>query len=525
MVFVLIVKRNRNEYYKEAAMKNDDLRQPYQCAPLPGIELGGIMLDDTLLEKAPVNLVLKSLSRHGLIAGATGSGKTKSIQVICEQLSLAGIPTLVMDIKGDISGLAQAGVENDMIRSRCEALKIDFTPTAFPVEFMTLNDSLPGLPLRATISDFGAVLFARMLDLNETQAGVVTIVFEYAKLNQIPLVDLDDFKSLLQYAQSDAGKADIEKEFGGVASSTIGTIMRKLIELDAQGGDSFFAQPAFAVNDLLRTNADGKGIISILRLQDMQDKPKLFSSFMLKLLTDVYRQFPEIGDMDKPKLILFIDEAHLIFNEASKALLNLIETIVKLIRSKGVGLVFSTQSPDDVPNAVLSQLGFKIQHALRAFTAKDRQAIRLVAQNFPPSTYYNTEQLLTALGIGEALVTTLDAKGQPTPLVECLIRPPESRMGVLSDAELKTIVSQSTLYPRYAERVKSGSAEQVLAARLPTIEQPSEKAAKAESVKKTAEEATIITRLSKNTLFRQIIRQVFRQLIDQIMRAFGLKKR
>jgi len=499
---------------------NDDLRLPYQAGSLPVLDLGGIVLDGKLLDDAPVNLVLKSFNRHGLIAGATGSGKTKTIQVLSEQLSMAGVPCLVMDIKGDISGLAEPGEANDFLVARGQSLNIPYIPKAFPVEMLTLNSDNPGVPMRSTVSDFGALLFSRMLDVNDTQGGVVTIVFEYAKENQLPLIDLEDFKAVLQFAQSDAGKAAMESRYGAVASTSIGTIMRKVIELEAQGGESFFGEPGFDVRDLLRTSADGQGIISILRLMDMQDKPKLFSTFMLKLLSDVYRVLPELGDPDKPKLILFIDEAHLIFSNASKALLNLLDTMVKLIRSKGVGLIFCTQTPNDIPDAVLSQLGLKIQHALRAFTAKDRQAMKLVAQNFPPSDHYNTEQLLTSLGIGEALLSALDGKGQPTPLIECMVRPPQSRMGILSDTELKNLVAQSNLFTRYGPRKATRSASEILA------EQKQDTAPAPTSAGKIAkEEPSMVTVLTKNTLVRQLIRQFFRQLLNTAIKALGIKKR
>lgn len=500
---------------------NDDLRLPYQAGQLPVLPVGGILLQGKLLDEAPVNLVLKSINRHGLIAGATGSGKTKTIQVLCEQLSEAGVPCLVMDIKGDISGLGAAGEASDALTARAASLHLPFTPKAFPVEMFTLNSNGLGVPLRSTVDEFGALLFSRMLDINDTQSGVVTVIFEYAKENQLPLVDLDDFKALLQFAQSDAGKAAIESRFGSMAGTSIGTILRKVIELEAQGGKDFFGQPGFDVNDLLRCQSDGQGIISILRLLDMQDKPKLFSTFMLKLLTDVYRVMPELGDPDKPKLVLFIDEAHLIFNNASKALLNLLDTMVKLIRSKGVGLIFCTQTPDDIPDSVLSQLGLKIQHALRAFTARDRKAMKLVAQNFPPSVHYDTEQLLTSLGIGEALLSALDGKGQPAPLIQCMMRPPRSRMGVLTDAEIRAIVSQSSLSARYGQRKSSRSAAAILAE-----QKADEPVAPAKSSgKSVAEESSMLNTLSKNTLIRQLVRQFFRQLIDQAFKALGMKRR
>lgn len=501
---------------------NDDLLIPYKAGDLPCIQLGGIILNDKLLPEAPVNLVLKSLNRHGLIAGATGTGKTKTIQVLAEQLSLQGVPSLVMDIKGDISGLAKPGELNDFISARAKSLALDYKPRGFPVEFLVLSENTQeGVPLRSTINDFGSLLFSRMLDVNETQAGVVTILFEYARMNKIPLIDLADMKALLQFAQSDQGKTEIEANFGGVSAATVGTIMRKLIELEAQGAAQFFGEPAFDVMDLVRVNAEGLGIISILRLMDMQDKPKVFSTFMLKLLSDVYRLMPELGDPPKPRLVLFIDEAHLIFSNASKALLNLLDTMVKLIRSKGISLIFCTQTPNDIPDAVLSQLGLKIQHALRAFTAKDRTAMKLVAQNFPVSAYYNTEQLLTSLGIGEALVSALDAKGQPTPLVECMIRAPESRMGILSSQELASVIAESTLSPRYAKRLEQVSASELLAAKR--VENEAKEPAK--KSEKSAEDEGLVTVISKSTLFRQITRQIVRDVFRALLVAIGVRKR
>jgi len=499
----------------------DDLRKPYQIGDLPAVRLGGILLNDQLVPDAPVNLVVKSFNRHGLIAGATGSGKTKTMQVLSEQLSLLGVPSLVMDIKGDISGLAEAGEANPVLEERAKSLGLTYSPRAFPVELLSLNESAQeGIPLRSTVEAFGPVLFSRMLDVNETQAGVVTILFEYAKLNKIPLIDLADLKALLQFAQSDQGKEKIEASFGGVSSASVGTIVRKIIELESQGADQFFGEPAFDVMDLVRTNAQGLGIISILRLLDMQDKPKLFSTFMLKLLSDVYRQMPELGDPPKPKLVLFIDEAHLIFSNASKALLSLLDTMVKLIRSKGVGLIFCTQTPNDIPDSVLSQLGLKIQHALRAFTAKDRKAMKLVAQNFPSSQYYDTEVLLTSLGIGEALVSGLDAEGEPTPLVECRVRAPESRMGVISPQEIATVIATSTIMPHYGKRVKEASAQQVLGAQTAeavnsTIETPKNKA--------KMNDETLVEKISKSTLFRQIVRQIMRDLTRTLLSALGLR--
>jgi uncharacterized protein len=498
----------------------DDLRIPYQAGSLPSLQIGAVMVKGALITDAPIHLVLKSLNRHGLIAGATGSGKTKTIQVLCEQLSLSGVPSLVMDIKGDLSGLAMPGEATEVIQERSHSLNLAYHPQGFPVEFLTLNALSEGVPLRSTVSDFGPVLLSRMFDVNETQEGVITILFAYAKQENVPLIDLADLKSLLHFMQTAEGNKKIGVQFGAVASASVSTILRKIIELESQGGADFFGEPAFDVMNLLQVNKSGFGIISILRLLDMQDKPKLFSTFMLKLLTDIYRKMPEIGDPDSPKLVLFIDEAHLIFANASKALLSLLDTIVKLIRSKGVGLIFCTQTPNDLPESVLSQLGLKIQHTLRAFTAKDRKAMKLVAQNFPPSQHYNTEQLLTDLGIGQCLLSSLDAKGQPTPLVQCLNRAPESRMGIVTHQELDQLIASSTLYSHYVQRQESRSAHEIITEQRTLREQPTPSVKKANK-----KEASVIEAITKNTLFRQVARQLIRDMTRAILIALGIRKR
>lgn len=493
----------------------NDLMKAYQSTPdVPCLQLGGILFDGQLVPDAPVNLVLKSLNRHGLITGSTGSGKTKTMQVLCEQLSQAGVPTLVMDIKGDISGLAMPGEPTEAILHRSQTMNLSYTPRQCSVELLTLDETIVGVPLRSSITDFGALLLSRMLDLNDTQAGVITILFEYAKDNHIPLIDLSDFKQLLQFMQSEEGKTEIENRYGYIAGSSIGSIMRKIIELESQGGQYFFGEPAFKVSDFIQVDNQGQGVISVLRLMDMQDKPQLFSTFMLKLLSDIYREFPEVGDQNKPKLVLFIDEAHLIFNHASKALLNTLDTIVKLIRSKGVGLVFCTQTPNDIPEAVLGQLGLKIQHALRAFTAKDRKAIKLVAQNFPPTDDYPIEELLTSLSIGNALITALDKNGQPTPLVQCQIRTPESRMGVLTNGEVNSLLNSSALYACYRQRKDSFSATDILMDRK---KQQSFEPMQKGQQRTASSEQSIITILSKNTLVRQLVREFFKSFLKLIM--------
>ncbi|MBC7872829.1 MAG: DUF853 family protein, partial [Ferruginibacter sp.] len=427
-------------------------------------KIGGAMLDGKIFPGADILIPLKTLNRHGLIAGATGTGKTKTLQVLAEGLSDASIPVLLMDIKGDLSGIAAAGTSNDKITDRCQQLNLTYQPTAYPVDFLTLSNQ-PGARLRATVSEFGPVLLSKILGLNDTQGGFVAMIFKYCDDNKLPLLDLKDFIKTLQYI-SDEGKAELEKTYGKISTTSTGTILRKVIELQQQGADIFFGEKSFEVEDLLRINAEGKGMISVVRVTDLQDRPKLFSTFMLQLLAELYATCPEEGDSDKPKLVLFIDEAHLIFQEASEALLQQIETIIKLIRSKGIGIYFCTQNPMDVPASVLAQLGLKVQHALRAFTAADRKVIKQTAENYPETAFYKTEDLVTQLGIGEALVTMLNEKGIPTPLVHCMIRPPQSRMDILTPAEIDGIVGQSKIAAKYNGVIDSKSAYEMLTEKL-----------------------------------------------------------
>ena len=424
------------------------------------ITLGSAMLDGETITNAYVNVPLKTMNRHGLIAGATGTGKTKTLQVLAENLSEKGVPVLLMDIKGDLSGLAKPSPGHAKIDERHAKIGLPFESKAFPVEVMTLSEQ-DGVRLRATISEFGPVLISRILDVTETQAGIISVIFKYCDDNHLPLLDLKDFKKILQYATSE-GKKEFEESYGRISTASTGAILRKLIEIEQQGGDLFFGEKSFDTQDLLRIDENGKGYINIIRLTDIQDKPKLFSTFMLSLLAEIYSTFPEQGDSGRPELIMFIDEAHLIFNEASDALLNQIESIVKLIRSKGVGLYFVTQNPTDVPEAVLGQLGLKVQHALRAFTAKDRKAIKLTAQNYPDTEYYDTAEVLTSLGIGEALVSALDEKGKPTPLAATMMRAPMSRMDILSESELSGLLAQSKLAKKYNEEIDRESAYEML---------------------------------------------------------------
>jgi uncharacterized protein len=436
------------------------------------IKIGRAVLDGKTIEGADVFLPLKTFNRHGLIAGATGTGKTKTLQMISEGLSDASVPVLLLDIKGDLSGIAAAGSTNDKLLERTKALGIDYKPGAYPVELLTLTKNKPGVRLRATVSEFGPVLLSKILELNDTQGGFVALIFKYCDDNKLPLLDLKDFIKVLQYI-SDEGKAEIEKAYGKISTTSTGTILRKVIELQQQGADDFFGEKSFEVDDLMRISNDGRGMISVLRVTELQDRPKMFATFMLQMLAELYASSPEEGDVEKPKLVIFIDEAHLVFKEASKVLLDQVETVIKLIRSKGIGVFFCTQNPMDIPQSILAQLGLKVQHALRAFTAVDRKAIKQAAENYPETTFYKTEDLITQLGIGEALVTALNEKGIPTPLVHVMMAPPRSRMDVLTEAEIASLTSSSKLVAKYNQDVDSESAYELLNKKLQVAEQRS----------------------------------------------------
>lgn len=481
--------------------------------------LGSALLDGVPQKDAQIKLPLKTLNRHGLIAGATGTGKTVTLQVIAENMCAKGIPVLMMDLKGDLSGIAKAGTTNPKIEERHSAIGIPFVPNASSVEFLTLSKE-NGAKLRATVIEFGPVLFSKVLDLNDTQSGIVAILFKYADDKKLPLLDLKDFKSLLNHLTGE-GKEEIQKNYGNVSSASVGTILRAVIELESQGADAFFGERSFEVTDLVRLDAYGRGIASIIRLVDIQDKPKLFSTFMLCLLAEVYQTFPEAGDVEKPKLCIFIDEAHLIFKEASDALLDQIESIIKLIRSKGVGIYFCTQNPYDIPEAVLSQLGLKVQHALRAFTEKDRKAIKKTAENYPISEFYKTDELLTSIGIGQALISALNEKGIPTPLAATHLRAPMSRIGVLTPEEIQQIVSASSIAAKYNEVIDRESAFEILTTKLKAIEE-TEEDEKPKSKKATKEEKSTIEKLSENTMVRQVGRTVMKEVARGLLGVLGL---
>ena len=486
----------------------------------PTIVLGAPLLDGECPADLHVKVPLRMMNRHGLIAGATGTGKTKTLQVLAEQLSLNGVPSLLMDIKGDLSGIAASGVSNEKIAARHLKMGVPYEPQALPVELLSLSDQA-GARLRATISEFGPVLLGRILELNDTQQSVLALVFKYCDDHGLPLLDLKDLRRVLQFTTTE-GKEDVQKEYGQVSPATVNTILRKMIEIEQQGADRFFGERSFDVNDLLKQR-DGLGVVHIVRLTDIQDRPRLFSTFMLCLLAEVYATFPEVGDADKPKLVLFIDEAHLIFNTATRPLLDQIETIIKLIRSKGVGVYFCTQDPMDVPESVLGQLGLKVQHALRAFTAKDRNTIKRTAENYPLTDFYRTEELLTSLGIGEAMVTALSEKGTPTPLAHTLMRAPVTRMDVLSPLEIDGLVARSELARTYNEVIDRESAFELLDKRLK--DRSGEPEAKQDTRRPVKKETSTIEDISKNTMVRQVGRTVFRELTRGLLGVLGVKTR
>jgi DNA helicase HerA-like ATPase len=461
---------------------------PITAAVRPGyqfdgaaLELGGLMLDATTLSDVPIRIPLGMLNRHGLVAGATGTGKTKTLQLLAEQLSSQGVPVFAADIKGDLSGLSTPGEESPKIAERATSVGQSWTAQGFPVEYFALGGQGTGIPLRATMSAFGPTLLSKVLGLNDTQESSLGLVFHYADKAGLPLLDLADLRAVVQHLTSDEGKADL-KELGGLSSSTAGVILRELIAFQDQGADAFFGEPEFVTSDLLRTAPDGKGLISLVELPNLQDRPAVFSTFLMWLLADLFHDLPEVGDPDKPTLVFFFDEAHLLFADASKDFLAAITQTVRLIRSKGVGVFFVTQSPTDVPDDVLAQLGSRVQHQLRAHTPNDAKALKQTVNTYPHSAYDDLGQVLTSLGIGEAVVTVMNERGAPTPVAWTRLRAPESLMGPADPVAMQATVTGSGLHAKYAEPLDRESAHEILATRL------EQGAAKAEA-ERAAEEA------------------------------------
>ncbi|WP_436494787.1 helicase HerA-like domain-containing protein [Actinokineospora sp. HUAS TT18] len=488
------------------------------------IELGSVVVDGQVDPGAHVRIPLAMMNRHGLVAGATGTGKTKTLQGIAGQLSNAGVPVVMADVKGDLSGLTRAGESNDKITARSTDTGDDWTPTAYPVQFLSLGTSGIGVPVRATISGFGPILLSKVLGLNDTQESTLGLIFHWADSKGLPLLDTKDLRAVIQHLTSDEGKADLQG-IGGVSSATAGVILRALSNLDAQGGNEFFGEPELAVTDLIR-QTDGKGVISLLELGNLQDKPALFSTFLMWLLAELFEELPEEGDLDAPKLVFFFDEAHLLFHDASKAFLDRIEQTVKLIRSKGVGVFFCTQLPTDVPNAVLSQLGARVQHALRAFTPDDQKALSQTVKTYPTTPHYELDKALTSLGIGEAIVTVLSEKGAPTPVAWTRLRAPRSLMDTIGDEAIKQAAAASDLHGKYSETVDRESAYEKMAQRMapPAEDEPVEKAP--EPRERRQEEEGFFEKVMGNSAVKSFFRSAASALGREITRGvFGTRRR
>lgn len=440
------------------------------------LQLGTVVVDGEPDPSAQIRIPLATVNRHGLVAGATGTGKTKTLQLIAEQLSAAGVAVLMADVKGDLSGLARPGEAADKTAARAKDTGDDWVPTAFPVEFLSLGASGVGVPVRATISSFGPILLAKVLGLNATQESTLGLIFHWADQRGLPLLDLKDLRAVITHLTSDEGKVEL-KSLGAVSPTTAGVILRALVNLEAEGADTFFGEPELRPEDLLRVDSQGRGIISLLEFGSQALRPAMFSTFLMWVLADLFTFLPEVGDLDKPKLVFFFDEAHLLFTDASKAFLEQVEQTVKLIRSKGVGVFFCTQLPTDLPNDVLSQLGARIQHALRAFTPDDHKALRKTVRTYPKTDVYDLESALTSLGTGEAVVTVLSEKGAPTPVAWTRMRAPRSLMAAIGAEAIGAAAQASSLQAVYGQTIDRPSAHEILSAKLaPAQEAPAQEA-------------------------------------------------
>jgi uncharacterized protein len=450
----------------------------------PAVLLGSPMHGGEIAADLRIQAPLSMLNRHGLIAGATGTGKTRTLQLIAGQLSRAGVPCFVSDIKGDLTGMAvPADASNAKLLERVAALAWSLDPSGHPVELLSLSGA-QGARVRATVHSFGPLLLGKVLDLNETQTSILSLVFKYCDDNALPLLDLADLRTTLRFLSSEDGKPILD-EYGGMSRASLGVILRAIVSLEQEGADAFFGEPEFEVEDLLRTTVDGQGIVSLLELNDVMERPRLFSTFMLWLLAQLYETLPEVGDLPKPKLVFFFDEAHLLFDDVSEALMEQVERTARLIRSKGVGVFFVTQVPTDVPSSVLAQLGNRIQHALRAFTPDDADALRKTARTFPTTEFYNVEETLTSLGIGEALVTVLSPRGVPRPLAATYLGPPDSLMAALPPAEVAAKVASGALGAKYGTPVDRESAHEIIGARIAAARAATGQAAVRERVSPT----------------------------------------
>ncbi|MFI8787512.1 helicase HerA-like domain-containing protein [Streptomyces sp. NPDC055105] len=504
----------------------------------PALDLGALVWDGQCLPDAQIRIPLGMLNRHGLVAGATGTGKTKTLQLIAEQLAAQGVPVFLADIKGDVSGISAPGEPGHRVTQRASEVGQEWRASGCPSEFYALGGIGPGIPLRATITGFGPVLLSKCLQLNQTQEQSLGLIFHYADQKGLELVDLKDLRAVVTFLTSDEGKQEL-KTIGGLSTATAGVILRALTAFEQQGMGDFFGEPEFDSSELLRTAPDGRGLVSVLELPAVQDKPHLFSTFLMWLLADLFQDLPEVGDVEKPKLVFFFDEAHLLFSGASKAFLEAITQTVRLIRSKGVGVFFVTQTPKDVPSDVLAQLGNRVQHALRAFTPDDQKALKSTVRTFPHSAY-DLEELLTSLGTGEAVVTVLSEKGAPTPVAATRLRAPESLMGPIDAAALDRAVKESVLYPRYANAVDRESAYEKLTAQeaeaqaRKDAEAQAARAAKAEKAAargsggrgKPKEDTSVVEQVVGSGIFKSLARSVGTQLGREISRSlFGTRRR
>ncbi|WP_316823344.1 helicase HerA-like domain-containing protein [Pedobacter gandavensis] len=478
------------------------------------IYLGAGILDGEVLADAEVNLYLHMMNRHGLVAGATGTGKTRTLQLLAEQLSDAGVPVFMLDVKGDLSGLYQAGESNPKVEERAKMLNKPFVPTGYPIEPYSLSGKL-GAQMRATILEFGPTLLAKILELNDTQTGVLSVIFKYADDHKLPLIDLKDFKKLISYLSDGPGKDEIKADYGSISSATTGTILRKIITIEQQGLNAMFGEPSFEIEDLL-VRTGGKGTISLLNISDVQNQPKLYSTFLLSLLAELFYTLPEVGDLDQPKLVFFIDEAHLLFKDSSKVFLEQIETIIRLIRSKGVGVFFCTQSPSDIPESVLSQLGNRIQHALRVFTPNDADALKKTVNTYPTSNFYKIDKILTSLGTGQALITVLNEKGIPTEVTATMLTPPKAIMGPLNIENYKVLVQSSVMNKKYGTSIDPESAYEILTERINKQLSTDSTTAENTPTGTKKQEKSLIEQVMGATITRQIGKEIVRGLFGML---------
>jgi hypothetical protein len=493
---------------------------------LPSIYLGAGVLAGEIIPEAKVNLPLRMMNRHGLVTGATGSGKTRTLQLIAEQLSLAGVSVFMPDMKGDLSGLAKEGQTNDKIKERATALGIDFSPESFSVEFYSLSGKL-GAQMRATVTEFGPVLLSKILELNDTQTGVLNVIFKYADDKNLAIVDFNDLKKVLNYLTEGPGASEIKSDYGRISSSTASTILRKIVSLEQQGVNQIFGEPSFDIDDLLE-KVDGRGVISILNVSDIQSQPAIFSTFMLALLAELYQRLPEAGDLDKPKLIFFLDEAHLLFKDAPKAFLDQIDQIIRLIRSKGVGIFFCTQLVQDIPPVVLGQLGNRVHHVIRAFTPNDVKALKETIKTFPSSEFYEMEQQFTQLGTGQAFITVLNEKGIPSETVVTHLAPPSSVMGSLDKEDYEQLLENSGVYKKYKDPVNPQSAFEILDQRLNEQVEEDEVRPPTRSTATRKEKSTFDEVLSSpvaKQVGRELIRGVFGVLFGKTPRRTTTRRR